>query len=78
METEVIFADPSSILKDDKSRSLSPMTSSDMDIIVSESDEDKINEELCLISSSSVRRKVNSFSEKAPVSLFSALTLIVA
>ena len=54
------------------------MTSSDMDIIVSESDEDKINEELCLISSSSVRRKVNSFSEKAPVSLFSALTLIVA
>ena len=49
METKVIFADPSSILKDDSSRSLSPKTSSERATLVSESDEDKINEELCLI-----------------------------
>ena len=44
METEVIFADPSSILKGDSSRSLSPKTSSERETLVSVSDDDKINE----------------------------------
>ena len=43
------------------------MISSEIDIKVSVSDEDIIEEELFLISSSSVKRKVKTFSLKFPV-----------